>query len=88
MSLPEVLLWQRLSKRPAGLKFRRQQVAGAYVGDFYCHEAELLIEIDGEAHNRGNAPVWECERDAEIATQGCACFVSRRGKCSRTWRVF
>lgn len=70
MTLPEVLLWRELRKRPSGLKFRRQQAVGPYVGDFYCHEAELLIEIDGEAHSRGNGPEWDARRDSQIAAQG------------------
>jgi very-short-patch-repair endonuclease len=70
MSLPEVLLWQQLRKRPSGLKFRRQQAAGRYVGDFYCCQANLLIEIDGEAHNRGNAPEFDARRNVELAAQG------------------
>jgi very-short-patch-repair endonuclease len=70
MSLPEVLLWQQLRKRPQGLKFRRQQVAGRYVTDFYCHSANLAVEIDGEAHSRGNAPEWDDRRDAELKRQG------------------
>lgn len=70
MSLPEVLLWNQLCERPGGFKFRRQQAAGAYVGDFYCHQAGMLIEIDGEAHNRGNAPEWDATRDQEITKQG------------------
>jgi very-short-patch-repair endonuclease len=69
MTLPEVLLWQQLQKRPGGFKFRRQQAAGPYVGDFYCHQAQLLIEIDGEAHSRGDAPDWDLRRDAEIERQ-------------------
>ncbi len=48
MSLPEVLLWQVLRTRPSDLKFRRQHPSGAYVADFYCHEARLVIEVDGE----------------------------------------
>jgi very-short-patch-repair endonuclease len=70
MSLPEVLLWQELRKRPGGLKFRRQQAAGPYVGDFYCHQADLLIEIDGESHSRGNAPQWDAKRDSHLKRQG------------------
>jgi very-short-patch-repair endonuclease len=57
MTLPEVLLWRELRKRPDGLKFRRQQAANSYVTDFYCHSARLAVEVDGEAHNRGNAPI-------------------------------
>jgi len=70
MSLPEVLLWQQLRKRPEGLKFRRQQAASRYVTDFYCHSANLAIEIDGEAHSRGNAPEWDARRDGELSRQG------------------
>ena len=70
MSLPEVLLWRHLSDRPAGLKFRRQQAVGPYVGDFYCHQARLLIEIDGEAHSRGHNPARDERRDSEIELHG------------------
>ena len=48
MTLPEVLLWQRLKGRPNGLKFRKQHAAGDYVLDFYCHEKKLIVEIDYE----------------------------------------
>lgn len=63
MSLPEVLLWQALRKRPGGLKFRRQHPAGPYVADFFCHEARLVIEIDGQAHGYGDRPIRDAERD-------------------------
>ena len=63
MSLPEVLLWRELRKRPKGLKFRRQHPSGPYVADFYCHDARLIIEIDGEAHDRGERPIRDIERD-------------------------
>ncbi len=64
MSLPEVLLWQALRERPAGLKFRRQQAAGRYVADFHCHAAGLSIEVDGECHSYGDRPDRDGERDA------------------------
>ena len=70
MSLPEVLLWRELRKQPDGLKFRRQQAAAAYVTDFYCHSANLAVEIDGEAHSRGNARAWDAFRDAQFARHG------------------
>ncbi len=64
MTLPEVLLWQELQKRPSGLKFRRQHAAGDYVLDFFCHEAALCIEVDGIAHDMGNNPEHDEKRDA------------------------
>ena len=51
MSLPEVMLWQRLRLRPGGVKFRRQHPVGVYVADFYAPEAKLIVEVDGVAHD-------------------------------------
>src|SRR5258708_260746 len=41
-------LWQVLRTSP--FKFRRQHPIGAYVADFACPEAKLVIEIDGPWH--------------------------------------
>jgi len=67
LSLPEALLWRVLRQRPSGLKFRRQHPAGPYVADFFCHEARLVVEVDGESHERGNRPARDLERDAWFA---------------------
>jgi len=67
MSLPEVLLWQQLKTRPGDFKFRKQHPSGPYVADFYCHEARLVIEVDGEAHERGDRPMRDAQRDAWFA---------------------
>jgi len=56
MTLPEVLLWRWLRQRPEGLKFRRQYPTGPYVLDFFCSDARLAIEVDGEAHSCGDRP--------------------------------
>ena len=70
MSLPEVLLWRELRKRPAGLKFRRQHPAGPYILDFACLRSRLAIELDGEAHHLGEAPIHDVARDEWLANQG------------------
>ncbi|WP_114952528.1 endonuclease domain-containing protein [Sphingosinicella terrae] len=70
MSLPEVLLWQELRKRPAGLKFRRQQAAGRNVTDFFCHAASLIIEVDGDIHNFGDQPDRDAARDTAFGRRG------------------
>jgi len=41
MSLPEVLLWRLL--RQASSPIRRQHLLGAYVVDFYCLAAKLVV---------------------------------------------
>src|SRR5687768_5663341 len=54
MSLPEVLLRQELRGARIGTRVRRQHPLGAYVVDFYLAAARLVIEVDGERHNRGD----------------------------------
>lgn len=49
----EVILWEALrDRRLDGLKFRRQHAIAntAYVADFLCYEARLVIELDGGIH--------------------------------------
>ncbi len=70
MTLPEVLLWQELRKRPGNLRFRRQHPAGVYVLDFFCPKHRLAIEVDGEAHNRGGQPDHDAVRDAWLRSEG------------------
>ena len=70
MSLPEVLLWIELQKRPGGHKFRRQVPQKPYNLDFACLKARLAIEVDGEAHNRGDQPQRDVVRDRVMAERG------------------
>jgi len=70
MTLPEVLLWQRSRRRAAGTRFRRQHPIAGYVADFYCPEAQLIVEIDGEAHNRSDRPARDLMRDAALNDLG------------------
>jgi len=76
MTLLEIVLWQWMRTRPDGLRFRHQHPIGTYSLDFYCPSAKLAIEVDGEAHNRGDQPQRDLERDAWVA-----------GKQIRTLRI-
>jgi very-short-patch-repair endonuclease len=67
MSLPEVLLWQQLRRQQAGYHWRKQHPAGPFDLDFYCDRAKLCVEVDGEAHDRGNRPGKDARRDAWLA---------------------
>ncbi len=50
-SPPERYLWSRLRARKlGGLRFRRQHPLGPFVGDSYCQEAALAVEIDRMCH--------------------------------------
>ena len=70
MTPPEIGLWLALRANPAGLRFRKQHSAGPYILDFYCAPARLAIEVDGEAHARGDRPARDAARDAWLAAQG------------------
>ena len=70
MSLPEVLLWQVLRNRPAGLKFRRQFPTDRMTTDFACLSHRLIIEVDGEGHCFGNQPRRDAARDALLQRDG------------------
>ena len=72
MSLPEVLLWTELRKRPGGFKFRRQHAAGEYVLDFYCAKARLAVEIDGMAHDSEEAAIRDADRSSFLRSRGIA----------------
>ena len=53
MTRSEKILWERLRRKNIkGVRFRRQQPVKYYVADFYCHEARLVVEVDGPIHQR------------------------------------
>ncbi len=53
MTPAEKILWEHLrAKRFHNLKFRRQQIIEGFIVDFYCHSLGLVIEVDGEIHNK------------------------------------
>ena len=61
MSPTETTLWFRLRNRElGGIKFRRQVVVGPFIADFYCAQARLIIEIDGESHSAD--PQYDLDR--------------------------
>lgn len=70
MTPPEIALWLALRENPAGLRFRKQHAVGDYVMDFYCAPARLAVEVDGEAHGRGDRPMRDARRDAQLEAQG------------------
>jgi len=67
---PEIALWLALRRNEAGLRFRKQHAVEDYVLDFYCAPARLGIEVDGEAHGRGDRPERDIVRDARLVSLG------------------
>jgi very-short-patch-repair endonuclease len=67
----ESCLWSLLRNRQMyGFKFRRQHQFGDYIADFYCHEAQLVIECDGSIHQTNENWQHDQARDAYMVGQG------------------
>jgi len=49
MTRQERMLWFHFL-RHCTPRFRRQEIIGNYIADFYCHAAKLVIELDGSHH--------------------------------------
>ncbi|WP_419809755.1 endonuclease domain-containing protein [Sphingomonas sp.] len=69
MSPTEVRLWNVL-RRNRELHVRKQHPCGAFTLDFFVASRGLVIEVDGESHNRGDRPERDIARDAWLASQG------------------
>ena len=49
MTKEERLLWYDFL-RQYPVRFLRQKIIDNYIVDFYCHQAKLIIELDGSQH--------------------------------------
>ena len=69
MTPAEKILWKQLkANRLQGLHFRRQQVVHGYYPDFYCHQHELIVELDGGIHEFQKE--YDAEREAYLISLG------------------
>ena len=65
----EKKLWRAIrANQVFGAKFKRQVPVSPYIVDFYCEEANLIVEVDGGQH-------MERIEEDEVRTQ----FLERRG---------
>ena len=76
----EAVLWTQLkAKGLDGSKWRKQHSVGNYILDFYCPEAKLCVELDGERHY-----TFEGAREDDVRTSFsiyCGCFNNTRFDC-------
>jgi adenine-specific DNA-methyltransferase len=65
----EARLWNALrARRLGGWKWKRQVPVGPYFADFLCHEAGLVVELDGGQHSEQIA--YDERRTAHLARCG------------------
>jgi very-short-patch-repair endonuclease len=67
-SVSERRLWESVRGGRLGHRFRRQYPLGRYFLDFYCVEARLAVEVDGEQHAEQAA--YDEARDAYLRALG------------------
>jgi len=48
----EALLWEKLRNKELGVKFRQQHIINKFIVDFCSIEKALIIEVDGEIHEK------------------------------------
>ena len=71
MTPAEQKLWQQLrGKQFYQLKFRRQHPLDRFILDFYCHQYQLVIEVDGESHADPAQKAYDAARTEWLEQRG------------------
>lgn len=65
----EAIIWEELKGKKLGYKFRQQHIIDQFIVDFYCVKKGLVIEIDGEIHDRQKER--DFEREKVLKSLGC-----------------
>ena len=68
MTGAEKLLWERLRNKQLGVRLKPQHPIDRFIADFYCHHAKLVVELDGEIHNRQKE--YDIGREGEMEEFG------------------
>src|SRR3954471_17722917 len=65
----EAKLWAKVRNRGLGFKIRRQHPIWRFIADFYCAEAKLVIEIDGDSHTEPDQIEYDAARTEWLETR-------------------
>ena len=52
------------------IKIYKQRIVDNYIADFYCHQARLVIELDGSQHYTLDGKLYDQERTAVLNEYG------------------
>ena len=66
----EHALWQRVRNNQLGMRIRRQQPIWRFIADFYCAQAKLVIELDGDTHANPEQVQYDNARTAWLEASG------------------
>jgi very-short-patch-repair endonuclease len=56
--------------RGFSLRFRRQEIIGGYIADFYCDKAKMIVELDGGQHYENDATKYDLKRTEYMNSLG------------------
>ena len=48
------------------IRFQRQKTISGFIADFYCHEAKLVVEVDGAQHYEEKDLAYDARRTAAL----------------------
>src|SRR5688572_23651824 len=65
----EAKIWSKVRNRGLGFKIRRQHPIWRFIADFYCVEAKLVIEIDGDSHTEPDQAAYDAARTEWLETR-------------------
>ncbi len=69
MTKEERKLWYSFLSQ-SRVRFRRQQIMGNYIVEFYCYQKNLVIELDGSQHDEEKGKQDDQKRDTYLRGLG------------------
>ncbi len=69
MPKEERRLWYNFL-RHCSPRFRRQEIVGNYIADFYCDKAKLVLELDGSQHLDAEQLQYDMQRTKYFESLG------------------
>lgn len=70
LTAAEAKIWARVRNRGLVFKIRRQHPIWRFIADFYCAEAKLVIEIDGDSHVEPDQEEYDRARTEWLEDRG------------------
>lgn len=68
------------------VRFLRQKVIDNYIVDFYCHDARLIIELDGSQHYEPSEQKKDSERTTHLESRNLEVIRIPNNEVSRNFR--
>ena len=67
-------------------RFLRQKVIDCYIVDFYCHDARMIVELDGSQHYEPDKQLRDQERTRNLEMRGLMVIRIPNNEVTRNFR--